>query len=78
MNVWLLQSKEGGLTCGHLHEDEAAAWRCRGVQADPEGWVVVSARLSNPGRPELRADVVGLALLAGLVFFLLMTGSSGL
>ena len=49
MKAWLLQSRHSGLTCGHLHEHEAEAWRCLGSQADPASWTVMSTWLSSVG-----------------------------
>lgn len=53
MQVWLLQSRKGGRTCGHLHVRESGAWRCRDVQAEPGAWSVASAWLTaQDKRPE--------------------------
>ena len=79
MRVWLLQSKEGGLTCGHLHVHEAQAWRCLDTQADPEAWVVLYSYLHQPSGERPKPDgwlvASGLCLLLiGLAFGLLMVG----
>ena len=41
--MWLLKSKKGSQTCGHLHVAEIEAWRCLGRQASPSAWSVASA-----------------------------------
>ena len=79
MRVWLLQSKEGGLTCGHLHVHEAQAWRCLDTQADPEAWVVLYSYLHQPSGDRPKPNVWMVAgvfclLLTGLAFGLLMVG----
>ena len=79
MRVWLLQSKEGGLTCGHLHVHEAQAWRCLDTQADPEAWVVLYSYLHQPSgeRPKPNGWMVAAAfcvLLAGLALGLMSVG----
>ena len=51
MRAWLLRSRQGRLTCGHLHDREADAWRCLGLQADPICWSVASTWLSVVGVP---------------------------
>ena len=69
MRAWLLQSRQSGLTCGHLHEHEAEAWRCLGMQADPASWTVMSLWLSSVGAPPKRntwAIAAGLCLLVPL------------
>lgn len=48
MRTWLLQSRRGGRTCGHLHIRESGAWRCRDLQAEPAAWSVVSTWLADP------------------------------
>ena len=60
MRVWLLQSRKGGRTCGHLHVRESGAWRCRDTQAEPAAWSVVSTWLSDPegGRRKPDKDLV--------------------
>lgn len=80
MRVWLLQSKEGGLTCGHLHVHEAQAWRCLDTQADPEAWVVLYSYLHQPSGERPKPDgwmVAGTfcVLLAGLALGLMSVGS---
>ena len=43
--MWLLKSKRGNQTCGHLHAAEAEARRCLDRQALPSAWSVASASL---------------------------------
>ena len=79
MRVWLLQSKEGGLTCGHLHVHEAQAWRCPDAQADPGAWTVLYSYLHQPSgeRPKPNGWLVAGCLclvLAGLALGLTMVG----
>ena len=66
MRVWLLQSKAGGLTYGHLHVRDAEAWRCLDTQADPGGWSVVGTYLSEPEGTRPRRNAVGICLLLGV------------
>lgn len=62
METWLLESRKGGRTCGHLHVAEAEAWRCLDAQAEPSAWSVASARLAvKDERPQ--RDVEYLLLL---------------
>lgn len=44
--MWLLKSKKGSQTCGHLHVAEVEAWRCLDTQAEPSAWAVASAWLT--------------------------------
>ena len=44
--MWLLRSKKGSQTCGHLHVAEVEAWRCLDTQAEPSAWAVASAWLT--------------------------------
>ena len=67
MRVWLLQNKAGGLTCGHLHDRDAEAWRCLDAQADPGGWSVVDTYLSEPEGTRPHRDAVGICLLSVVV-----------
>ena len=46
MEMWLLRSRKGGRTCGHLHVAEAEAWRWLDAQAEPSAWSVASAWLA--------------------------------
>ena len=69
MRAWLLQSRQGGLTCGHLHQRETEAWRCLGMQGDPTSWTVMFTWLSSAGSPMGRdpgAVAAGLCLLVPL------------
>ena len=74
MRTWLLQSRRGGRTCGHLHVRESGAWRCRDLQAEPAAWSVVSTWLTDPdgARPKRNWGWMG----ASVVVFLL-TGGTG-
>ena len=72
MRVWLLQSRKGGRTCGHLHVRESGAWRCRDTQPDSAGWSVVSTWLSDPEGARPKQDSAFLALGAGVVLLVLM------
>ena len=66
METWLLQSRKGGRTCGHLHVAEAEAWRCLDAQAEPAAWSVASAWLAvKDERPQ--RDVEYVLLLWGWV-----------
>ena len=56
MRVWLLKSRRGGLTCGHLHVRESGAWRCLETEAEPSVWSVVSTYLSDTEGARLRPD----------------------
>ena len=67
MGVWLLQSRRGGLTCGHLHVRESGAWRCRETQAEPASWSVVSTRLSDAEGARPKPDWVLLMILGAMV-----------
>ncbi len=71
MRAWLLQSRQSGLTCGHLHQHEAEAWRCLGLQADPASWTVKSLWLSSVGAPPKRNTW---AIAAGLCLFVPLHG----
>ena len=44
--MWLLKSKKGSQTCGHLHVAEVEAWRCLDTQAEPSAWAVASASVT--------------------------------
>ena len=44
--MWLLRSRKGGQTCGHVHVAEVEAWRCLDTQAEPSAWAVASAWLT--------------------------------
>lgn len=74
MRTWLLQSRRGGRTCGHLHVRESGAWRCRDLQAEPAAWSVVSTWLTDHegARPKRDWDRIGAC--AGV---LLLTGGTG-
>ena len=60
--MWLLKSKKGSQTCGHLHVAEVEAWRCLGGQASPSAWSVASAWLTVKDR-RLERDVWYVVLL---------------
>ena len=74
MTVWLLQSRRGGRTCGHLHVRESGAWRCRHVQGEPGAWSVVSTWLSEPqgARPKRDWDWI----VINFMMFMLTAGFS--
>ena len=75
MRVWLLQSRRGGRTCGHLqHVRESGAWRCRDVQSDPAGWSVVSTWLSEPEGARPKVDWGWIAV--GAAMLLLVGGAT--
>ena len=73
--MWLLRSKRGSRTCGHLHAAEAEAWRCLDRQAVPSAWSVALASLApEDQRPKLGtvtgppgAVLSAAALVAGLL-----------
>ena len=71
MRVWLLQSRRGGLTCGHLHVRESGAWRCRDTQAEPAAWSVVSTWLSDPKGARPKPDWGGLMVTSAMVIMCL-------
>ena len=71
MRVWLLQSRRGGRTCGHLHVRESGAWRCMDTQPDPSGWSVVSTWLSDPEGARSKVELRWLMVVAG---FLVLIG----
>ena len=56
MRVWLLKSKRGGRTCGHLHVRESGARRCLDTQPEPSGWSVVSTYLSDTEGARLKPN----------------------
>ena len=70
MRVWLLQSRRGGRTCGHLHVRDSGAWRCRDTQADPLAWMVTSAWLSELEGVRRKPDWGGLMVGAAMVILL--------
>ena len=67
MRVWLLQSRRGGRTCGHLHVRESGAWRCRDTQAEPSAWSVVSTFLSDAEGARPRPDWGSVIACTGMV-----------
>ena len=71
MSVWLLRSRRGGLTCGHLHVREPGAWRCRETQAEPAAWSVVSTRLTEEEGARPKPDW-GLVMVVGAMLIMLL------
>ena len=67
MRVWLLQSRRGGRTCGHLHVRDSGARQCRDTQADPLPWMVTSAWLSELEGARRKPDWGGLMVGAAMV-----------
>ena len=68
MQVWLLQSRRGGRTCGHLHVRESAGWRCRDAQAEPGAWSVISVWLNGEEGTRPKRDKGMIAVLTGFGF----------
>ena len=66
MEIWLLKSKKGSQTCGHVHVAEVEAWRCLDTQAEPSAWAVVSACLTVKDK-RLRRDMEYVLLLGAWV-----------
>ena len=53
--IWLLRHQHAaGRSCGHLHDKEAAAWRCRDAQDRPDDWEVVWTGLPRGAVPPQR------------------------
>ena len=80
MRVWLLQSRRGGRTCGHLHVRESGAWRCRDTQATPWAWSVVSTFLSDAEGARPRPDWDSVIACTGMVVLALggvVVGAAG-
>ena len=85
MRVWLLQSRRGGRTCGHLHVRDSGARRCRDTQADPLAWMVTSAWLSElegaRRKPDWGGLMVGVAMVIlvggiGVAAFVVLVGAA--